>query len=81
MILVMEVRVSKSKFKARALEYFRRVERTGEPLIITDRGRPVLKIVPYLEEPEAALRALRGSVLAYDRPFEPVCLEDWEALR
>jgi len=41
----------------------------------------VLKIVPYLEEPEAALRALRGSVLAYDRPFEPVCLEDWEALR
>lgn len=81
MILAMEVRVSKSEFKARALEYFRRVERTGEPLIITDRGRPVLKIVPYLEEPKAALRALRDSVLAYDRPFEPVCLEDWEALR
>ena len=50
----MEVWVSKSEFKARALEYFRRVERTGEPLIITDRGRPVLKIVPYLEDPEAA---------------------------
>ncbi|HHE47676.1 MAG TPA: type II toxin-antitoxin system Phd/YefM family antitoxin [Candidatus Acetothermia bacterium] len=72
----MEVWVSKSEFKARALEYFRRVERNGEPLIITDRGRPVLKIVPYLEDPEAALRALRGSVLAYDRPFEPVGLED-----
>ena len=77
----MEVRVSKSEFKARALEYFRRVERTGEPLIITDRGRPVLKIVPYLEDPEAALRALRDSVLTYGRPFEPVGLEDWEALR
>ena len=78
----MEVRVSKSEFKARALEYFRKVERTGEPLITTDRGWPVLKIVPYLEDPEAALRALRGPMLvAYDRPFEPVGLEDWEALR
>jgi len=77
----MEARVSKSEFEARALEYFRRVEKTGEPLIITGRGRPVLKIVPYLEDPEAALRALRGSVLAYDRPFESVGLEDWEALR
>jgi len=77
----MGVWVSKSEFKARVLEYFRRVEKTGEPLIITGRGRPVLKIVPYLEDPDAALRALRGSVLAYDRPFEPVGLEDWEALR
>jgi len=41
----------------------------------------VLKIVPYLEDPEAALRALRDSVLVYGRPFEPVGLEDWEALR
>ena len=81
MTLVMEVRVSKSEFKARALEYFRRVEKTGESLTITGRGRPVLKIVPYLEDPEAALRALRGSVLAYDRPFELVGLEDWEVLR
>ena len=71
-------RVSKSEFKARAL---RRVEKTGEPLIITGRGRPVMKIVPYLEDPEAALRALRGSVFTYDRLFESVGLEDWEALR
>jgi len=34
----MEVWVSKSEFKARALEYFRKAERTGEPLITTDRG-------------------------------------------
>lgn len=81
MTMAMKGWVSKSEFKARALEYFRRVEKTGEPLVITDRGRPVLKIIPYLEDPEAALRALRGSVLAYDRPFEPVDLEEWEALR
>ena len=45
--------VSKSKFKARALEYFRSVQRTGKLLIITDHGKPVVKIVPYREDPEA----------------------------
>ena len=33
----MENVVSKSKFKSRALEYFREVEKTGQPIIITER--------------------------------------------
>jgi prevent-host-death family protein len=71
--------VSKSRFKARALEYFRDVERTGKELIITDRGRPVLKLIPYREEPEDALRALRDTMVRYEAPTEPVSEEDWEA--
>ena len=73
--------VSKSKFKARALEYFREIERTGRALIVTDRGRPVLKIVPYRADPEEALRDLKDSVLRYEAPFEPVGAEDWESAR
>ena len=73
--------VSKSTFKARALEYFREVESTGRELIITDHGKPVLKVVPYAHDPAEALEALRGSVIRYDDPLEPVGLEDWEALR
>ncbi len=38
--------VSKGKLKARMLEYFREVERTGTPLIVTDHGREVLEIRP-----------------------------------
>ncbi len=30
------------------LEYFRQVEPTGEPLIVTDRGREVLEVRPVL---------------------------------
>jgi prevent-host-death family protein len=45
--------VSKSQLKARALEYFREVERAGEELVLTDRGKPVLKIVPYRRDPAA----------------------------
>lgn len=73
--------ISKSKFKPRALEYFRRVEKTGEELVITDRGRPVVKVVPYRLDPDEALRTLRGSVVRYDDPTEPVGEEDWESLR
>ena len=73
--------VSKSTFKARALEYFREVESTGRELIITDHGKPVLKVVPYAHDPAEALEALRGSVIRYDDPLEPIGLEDWEALR
>ena len=77
----MRTRVSKSAFKARAFEFFREVERTGREVVVTDNGRPVLKVVPYFPEPAKALKALRGSVLSYDDPAEPVGVEDWESLR
>jgi len=77
----MALTVSKSKFKPHALEYFRKIEESGEDLVITDHGRPVLKIIRYAEEPSKVLKELRGSVLKYDRPEEPVGVEEWEALR
>ena len=73
-------RVSKSQFKPRTLEYFRQVEQSGEALIITDHGRPVLKVIPYSAELSDVLNALRNSVRKYDRPMDPVGLEDWESL-
>lgn len=70
--------VSKSQFKPRALSYLRDVEQSGEALIITDRGHPVVRIVPH--QPVEETRALlRGVVLRYDAPTEPVGEEDWEA--
>ena len=72
--------VSKSRFKAHALQLFREVERTGGEIIITDRGRPVLKIVPYAAEPARLLSELRETVVRYDEPEEPVAPDAWEAL-
>jgi antitoxin (DNA-binding transcriptional repressor) of toxin-antitoxin stability system len=73
--------VSKSQFKPHSLEYFRKIEQTGEELVITDHGRPVLKISPYVEDPEECFRGLRHTVLKYDAPLDPVGVEDWEALK
>jgi len=72
-------KVSKSSFKAHALEYFRQIERTGRELVVTDRGRPVAKIVPLRADRKALLEGLRGTVRRYDRPVEPTG-ESWEAL-
>ena len=73
--------VSKSQFKPHSLEYFRKVEQTGEELVITDHGLPVLKVVPYVADPEQCFRGLRNTVLKYDAPLEPVGVEDWETLK
>jgi prevent-host-death family protein len=79
-IVMKDTQVSKSRFKAHALELFRQVEQSGRPIIITDRGIPVLKLTSYQEDPEAALLALRGTVLAFHAPTESVAEEDWELL-
>lgn len=74
--------VSKSKFKARALEYFRIIQQTGQPILITHDDKPVIKVVPFKDEDsKVILKKLFGSVLKYDNPMDPVGLEDWEALK
>ena len=69
--------VSKTEFKARALEFFRQIETTGGSLIITDHGHPALEVRPYVADNQSPLEKLRGSVLRYDAPFESAS-DDWE---
>jgi len=54
------ITVSKSELKARMLAYFRKVEETGEELIVTDRSRPVLKITPL--EKKSTVKDVFGDV-------------------
>ena len=82
MTMVMLQTVSKSQFKAKALEYLREVEKKKKTLIITHGGKPVVEIVPYKEKKdEDILKSLRGSLIFYKDPTEPVGVEDWEALK
>ena len=43
-------RVLISEFKARCIELIKRVQATRQPLIVTLRGQPVAKVVPFEEE-------------------------------
>lgn len=80
-----EERVSIGRLKARLSEYLRRT-RAGEAVVVTDRGRPVARLVPLegdvaLEGRAAELvraglvrkpeRALDLAAMAADRPRDP----------
>ena len=73
--------VSKSEFKAKALEFFRKIEASGESVIVTDHGKPTLEVRPFRGIKRNPLDVLRGSVVRYDSPTEPVAEDEWEAAR
>ena len=56
--------ISKSKLKAKMLAIFRELEASGNELIVTDHGRPALKIVPIKQENTIAelFAGLQGNV-------------------
>lgn len=70
--------VSKTEFKAKALEYFRQIEASGESVIVTDHGKPALEVRPYRKNDRNPLDVLRGSVVRYDKPTEPIAESYWE---
>jgi antitoxin (DNA-binding transcriptional repressor) of toxin-antitoxin stability system len=78
---IMENQISKSQFKAKALEIFRQVESNGQPVVITDRGQARLEIRSFKSRAQNPLDVLRGSVLRFEAPTAPVAEDDWEALR
>lgn len=84
MTIVMQT-VSKSQFKAQALEFLRNVEKTKTPLIITHMGKPVVEVVPYKgsqKSDEEILKSLRGSLLYYKDPDKPaIDPEEWDMLK
>lgn len=72
--------VSKSEFKAKALEYLRDVEASGESIIVTDHGCPTIEVRPFRIVERSPLDILKGSVIEYTKPTDPVGEDDWEAL-
>jgi len=75
----MDTQLSKSQFKAKALEVLREVESTGKTVIVTDRGKPTIEVRPYRKTDRSPLEILEGSVTEYLDPTEPVGEGDWEA--
>lgn len=59
----------------------RKVEKTGQPIIITDHGVPTLELRPYTanEVKQDPLSYLKGSVLKYVDPTKPVSEDDWNS--
>jgi prevent-host-death family protein len=70
--------VSKSALKAKMLEYFRHVEETGEDLVVTDNGRPVVKVVAIRTRTSAAdaFGDVRGRIVYREDILAPTA-DEW----
>ena len=65
--------VAAAEFKATCLELMDRVRETGIEYVVTKHGKPVAKLVPYVEStPRKGFGSMKGTVLKYDRPFDPI---------
>jgi prevent-host-death family protein len=65
--------VPAGRFKAECLALLDRVEQSGEPLVVTKRGRPVAEVVPI----RARKRTLKGSVTVHGDIVGPI-LDTWD---
>ncbi|MDQ7050059.1 MAG: type II toxin-antitoxin system Phd/YefM family antitoxin [Enterobacterales bacterium] len=54
------------------------IEETGRPRIITDRGRATLEIRKLRRNKATPLELLKGSVIKFDNPTQPIAEDDWE---
>jgi prevent-host-death family protein len=75
--------ISISGFKARCLRLLDELDAGGEPIVVTKRGRPIARVLPFRDTPAGSwLGTLRGTAAIRDDLVEPVVGPDeWEALR
>jgi prevent-host-death family protein len=78
------------EFKAKCLAVMDEVRATGEPVIVTKRGKPVVRLAPLegqtqKESPEAIFGCLRGFLSVPGQTIDPsepfIPLEEWNHLK
>jgi antitoxin (DNA-binding transcriptional repressor) of toxin-antitoxin stability system len=75
------MQVSKSKLKAKLLECLRLVESQDQEIIITDYGKPVLKITKYITSPttDELFSSMRGKVQYFEDLTTPTT-DEWNEI-
>ncbi len=70
-----------SDFKAKCTAVLREAQRTGEPLLVTRRGRPLARVEPIPEEAsERRLGLFRGRMRIHGDLVESSSEGDWDML-
>ncbi len=76
--------IGAAEFKAHCLRILDEVARTGEPVTITKRGKPVAEVSPVGEQVRQPIfGCMKGTVKILgdieESPFDPDWEEQWEA--
>ena len=72
--------IKASEFKAKCLALVDEVERTGQSVVITKKGKPVAELVRHKPKQRNALGILKGRVLVTGDIISPIDME-WDALK
>jgi prevent-host-death family protein len=71
-----------SAFKARCLSVMDDVQATGEPVIVTKRGKPVVKVVPMKQEKDDIFGFMADKFdIVGDIESPVVPLKDWKVFK
>jgi len=71
-----------SVFKARCLKVMNDIQATGEPVIVTKRGKPVVKVVPIKQENDDIFGFMAGKVKIVGDIVSPITpLKDWKVFK
>jgi prevent-host-death family protein len=72
-----------SKFKATCLAVLERVRKTGEPVVVTKRGAPIVEIVSAPPAPPkgTSFGCMAGKAKKFADIVEPIGPEIWDALK
>lgn len=71
-----------SLFKARCLKIMDDVKATGEPVVVTKRGAPVVKVVPIVSEDSDLFGFMAGEVrIVGDVEAPAVPLKHWKVTK
>jgi len=68
-------RIPAGIFKARCLAVMKKVQATGEPVIVTKRGTPIVKVVPAQSESNAIFGFMMGKVKIVGDIESPIPVE------
>jgi prevent-host-death family protein len=71
-----------SAFKARCLAVMDDIQATGEPVIVTKRGKPVVKVIPIKPEKDDIFGSMADEVKIVGDIESPVVpLKAWKIMR
>ena len=71
-----------SDFKAKCIAVLKEVERSGEPVVVTLRGRPMARVEPFTDGSLAKrLGALKGNMRIRRDLARVDTTRDWEMLK
>ena len=74
--------IAAGKFKTSCLAVMDEVQTTGEPVLVTKHGKPVVKLVPAETKDDSIFGYMVGKAKIVGDIISPITpIEDWNALK